>query len=279
MAFCNCFVFDWQTRQRGGAAHLIWSLLSEMAMPSLTSAHEQLSSLTARLSLLSPVYAPHHAGDFAARRAVAAGERSRLRAIIDAVAAIIYGLDVNDLRHILRDVDRPAADLRTPKMTLDVCGFWRVDRDAAPQHRHTVLTMIAFNALAQDVSMAGCNVGHGVAAFLSRNNSDGWLLPETVRLADSDLGHDDHAKRHQPVASRLGPRFYDWQLAQTTDEGTRERHLHARNLLGELGYARLLRELERSSHQPAEEALPEVAEGRAKYGVGQAKDDQSDILE
>ncbi len=39
------------------------------------------------------------------------------------------------------------------------------------------------------------------------------------------------------MASRLGPRFYDWQLAQSADESWRECHLHARNLLGEHRYA------------------------------------------
>ena len=34
----------------------------------------------------------------------------------------------------------------------------------------------------------------------------------TVRLADYGLGHDERAKEHQPVASRLGPRFYQTTL-------------------------------------------------------------------
>ena len=71
------------------------------------------------------------------------------------------------------------------------------------------------------------------------------MLPETLRLADYGLGHDERAKQPQPVASRLGPRFYDWQLTQTPDESWRECHLHARNLLGEAGYQQLLEEIER----------------------------------
>ncbi|MFM7550739.1 MAG: hypothetical protein ACKO8I_18135 [Cyanobacteriota bacterium] len=65
-----------------------------------------------------------------------------------------------------------------------------------------------------------------------------------MRLADYVLGHDDRALEHQPVASRLGPRFYDWQLAQSAEESWRECHLHARNLLGEAGYQQLLAEIE-----------------------------------
>ena len=45
------------------------------------------------------------------------------------------------------------------------------------------------------------------------------------------------------AARRLGPRFYDWQLVQSTDESWRECHLHARNLLGMHDYAQLLAEL------------------------------------
>jgi hypothetical protein len=84
----------------------------------------------------------------------------------------------------------------------------------------------------------------GIEAFLTQNDGEGWLLPETVRLADYGLGHDDRALEHQPVASRLGPRFYDWQLAQSAEESWRECHLHARNLLGEAGYQQLLAEIE-----------------------------------
>ena len=62
------------------------------------------------------------------------------------------------------------------------------------------------------------------------------MLPETLRLADYGVGHDERARQLQPVARRLGPRFYDWQLAQTVEESWRECHLHARNLLGEQGY-------------------------------------------
>ena len=280
MAFLNGFVFDWQTRQRGGAAHLIWSLLSEMALPNRTSAQEQLSLLAAKLSLFSPVYAPHQVRHgLAGRGAVAPGERSRLRPVIDAVTAIIYDLNATDLRHILHEVDLPVADLRRLQSTLNVCGFWRVDRDEPPELRHTVLTQIAFHQLSADVTAAGGDLECGVAAFLSRNHSDGWMLPETLRLTDYSLGHDDRAKQHQPVASRLGPRFHDWQLAQPADEAMRERYLHARNLLGKLDYARLLRELERQKRPHPKKTLPQAAEDRAKYEIGQSDHDQKDIFE
>jgi hypothetical protein len=87
------------------------------------------------------------------------------------------------------------------------------------------------------------------------------MLPETLRLADYGLGHDDRAKELQPVASRLGRRFYDWQLAQSAEESWRECHLHARNLLGEAGYLKLLAEIEaekdgKESSSPSSPASP-----------------------
>ena len=79
------------------------------------------------------------------------------------------------------------------------------------------------------------------------------MLPETLCLADYGLGHDDRARRPQVVAQRLGSRFYDWQLAQGTDEAVRECHLHARNLLGADGYARLIAGLVESRAVAGEE--------------------------
>ena len=56
------------------------------------------------------------------------------------------------------------------------------------------------------------------------------MLPEALCLADYGLGHDERAKKPQSVASRLGPRFYDWQLAQSPEEFQRECAVHAANL-------------------------------------------------
>ena len=96
---------------------------------------------------------------------------------------------------------------------------------------------MAFHDLELRILAAGGDLVKGIEAFLTQNDGEGWLLPETLRLADYGLGHDERAREPQPVASRLGPRFYDWQLVQSADESWRECHLHARNMLGEHGYA------------------------------------------
>ena len=87
------------------------------------------------------------------------------------------------------------------------------------------------------------------------------MIPETLRLADYGLGHDERAEHPQPVASRLGPRFYDWQLVQSADESWRECHLHARNLLGAHEYALLLAELIERRAADGEDYL-DLSDGR-----------------
>ena len=71
--------------------------------------------------------------------------------------------------------------------------FWRVDREKAPELRHTVLTLIAFQDLQAHIASAG-NQRLGIKAFLTQNAGAGWQLPETLRLADYGLGHDDRAQ-------------------------------------------------------------------------------------
>ena len=166
-------------------------------------------------------------------------ERLRLRVQTDAIATALFGVSPPDLRHILADCDYPRTDpgRQPPK------GFWRIDRDREPELRHTVLTLIAFHDLESKIQAAGGDRAGGIEAFLAQHHGEGWMLPETLRLADYGLGHDERARHPQPVASRIGPRFHDWQLARSVGESWRECHLHARNLLGVHDYAPLLVEL------------------------------------
>ena len=243
LAVLNSFVFDWQTRQRGGGAHLIWSLLTEMALPGLWR-RSALASMAARLNIGYPPYSPFRVrtGSASDGAALADGERRRLRCAIDAVVASVYGLGVEELAHVLRDTDLPVSVIRERRGTLDPCGFWRVDREKDPELRHPVLTLVAFHDLQDKIEAAGGDRDKGIADFFAQNEGEGWLIPEMLRLGDYGLGHDHRAKEHQPVAGRLGARFYDWQLIQTPEEREQETHLHARNLLGAEGYGELLAE-------------------------------------
>ena len=184
----------------------------------------------------------------------------------DVVVAGLLGLDAADFRSIVHSCDRPDPS-GDPK------GFWRVDKDKDPELRHTVLSLVAFHDLEAKIRDGGGDRERGIEAFLDQNHGKGWLLPETLRLADYGLGHDDRARHPQPVASRLGPRFFDWQLTQTPEESWRECHLHARNLLGEHRYRRLLEDIERRDEHYAPEPteLPHAAEPTAEYGPASTK--------
>ena len=240
IAVFNSLVFDWVVRQRLGAAALAWFVLAEATLPRAS----QISVLSPFIEKLSLFPGPFAVANTLRREnpahALHPGERLRLRTIVDAVACSAFGLDAHDFRHVLRDCDHPVGDLRAASgqsAALDPRGFWRVDRAKEPELRHTVLTLVAFHDLQAKIDAAGGDRERGIEAFLTQNDGEGWMLPETLRLADYDLGHDDRAREPQPVASRLGPRFYDWQLAQSADESWRECHLHARNLLGDHSYA------------------------------------------
>ena len=246
VAVVNSFAFDWIVRRRLGAATLNWFVLAESAVPR-AEAIPDLTGIVGALNLSAPVFGAwwtaRDRGVESGRAALSEGERVRLMTMIDAVSAAAYGLDSSDVRHILHQTDLPR-DMIGPRHTdgLDPTGFWRVDRDKDPELRHTVLTLVAFHDLQEKIEAAGGDRERGIAVFLDQNDGEGWMLPETLRLADYGLGHDERAQHPQPVASRLGPRFYDWQLAQSPEERWRETRLHARNLLGAKGYGALLAE-------------------------------------
>jgi hypothetical protein len=187
--------------------------------------------------------------------------------------AALFDVESDDLRAVLADCDRPVDDLRDDH-GLAPKGFWRVDKNKDPELRHTVLTLVAFHDLEDKILACGGDREKGIEAFLNQNDGEGWMLPETLCLADYDLGHDERAKHFQPVASRLGPRFYDWQLAQSPDESWRECHLHARNLLGETGYKQLLADIE--SPEGGQKA-PQISEPSATYGHN--KSEQGKLFE
>jgi hypothetical protein len=142
-----------------------------------------------------------------------------MRALLDAIVAELFGLSLGDFGWIMQDCDWPANWLLSKPNTrpLDPKGFWRVEKEREPELRHPVLAQIAFHQLKRS----------GLQEFLAMNGGEGWMLPETVRLADYGLGHDDRAQEYQPVAFALGPRFYPWQLEQSAEESWKECERHA----------------------------------------------------
>ena len=233
------FVLDFVARLRIGYLHLNYFIIEELPLvppASVMGSEPTLSKLALTLcgvsALSAPVWASRRGDTPLAWRqswSVTDCDRLRLRCALDAVMALLYSVSMGWLRQILEACDLPVKTLATAEH-LNPKGFWRVDKDKDPELRHSVLTLVAFADLEDKVRAAGGDREKGVEAFLNQNDGEGWMLPETLRLADYDLGHDERAKHPQPVASRLGARFYDWQLAQTAEESWRECEIHAKNL-------------------------------------------------
>lgn len=225
IARCNAFLSDYALRPRMSQANLNWFVVAEMpVLPIQVEKVERFISSAVRSLLF---VGKTHAGEcaeqatFSWRRswAVTPHERLRVRAMLDAVIARSIGLDFEEYKWVLREVDYPPAQLADRRFCdgLDTKGFWRVDRDSDPELRHTVLSLVAFRELDR----------LGIDTFLDQNDGEGWLAPESLRLSDYGLGHDERATEHQPVASRLGSRFHDWQLGEDIARSWQECAAHA----------------------------------------------------
>ncbi len=261
------FVFDSQLRTRQGGSNINYHVLSECALPAtvrwLKRSRSSLTTILPAVHALActhPVFGPAivQANPLRILRlALTPHERLRLRCMLDAVVAELYGLDWSDLAYILRDCDHPAERMRQSGFSrgLDPKGFWRVDKGQDPELRHTMLTLAAFQDLKDTIARVGSRE-RGIAAFTQQHDGDGWMVPDTLCLADLGLGHDERARKPQPLRARLGERFLPWQLEQTPEESWAECERHARNLLGETEFRRLQRELaaeEREERRVAEE--------------------------
>lgn len=218
VAVMNTLAYDFVARARCGGLHLNWFVVEESVVPSLAQV-EQLDRigrcLHSNQRVFSGAFDRNSPFDLAA---LTAAERVRLRCISEAIVASELGLSADDFRFIAADCDHPR-DTLTDEFTqnLNPKGFWRVDKQLTPELRLPVLALVAFHDLK----------AMGLDDFLSQNNGEGWMLPESLRLADYGLGHDDRAKSLQPVASCLGPRFLDWQLTEDPEMARKERAAHA----------------------------------------------------
>ena len=221
VACLDSFVFDYAIRNRLGGLTINYFIAEESPLPPLHNVPKQL--VEAAFSLISagnPIYSPvlESLARTDVRAAISAHERTRLRVIIDAALFAIAGLDWEGACHILKDCDLPVDQLSGDAAKgLNPKGFWRLGKGLPPELRHTVLSLVAFHDLQE----------RGLEAFLAQNDGEGWMLPEQLRLADYGLGHDDRAQEYQPVASRMGPRFYEWQLKEDVERSWQECAAHA----------------------------------------------------
>jgi len=288
LALCSVFdsfACDALFRSRVGGLHMTLNYLEETAFPCVADpVRVLLAEATGRLAIPSVTFAPEwlrlralaeQEGRYIAAWqqlwAVTPHERLRLRAMLDAVVAELYGLDWDDLAWILRDCDHPTAQATNNEFAraLDPKGFWRIDKDQPPELRHPVLTLAAFADLKAAITARGGDRDLGIADFCAANDGEGWMLPETLRLADLGLGHDERAQHPQPVRARMGERFLPWQLEQSAEESWAECERHARNLLGKAGFEALKAQLENPTATPVPAGEPPPsANGTKKNALG-----------
>ena len=264
----SSITLDWCARKKQSGLHLVWAVLEDLPLPKKTDQElVSFARIADSLSLITPLMciealrASNRWHTNFPNSSLFPAERKRNLAILDALAAALFGIGAEDISWILRQCDFPADEVRSRmKAELDPNGFWRVDKRNAPELRQTILTVIAFNDLQKRIDEHDGDVEQGVTSFLSQNDGEGWMLPETLRLSEYGLGHDERARFPQPVASQFGPRFYDWQLVRSSEEAWRECQLHARNQLGDEGYRQLLAEIEAERSVHTAETMPRVPE-------------------
>jgi hypothetical protein len=246
------FVFDYVAKFKIGYLHLNYFIIEECPLvrrENMANTKKFLTELAVRLSAISEIFSDlwhrsHLNANLSWRRqwALTQHERLRIRVIVDAIMAYLNDISCDEFSWLLKDCDLPLASVSKKSFTnkLDQKRFWRIDKKREPELRHTVLAQVAYYDL----------IEKGLEFFISQNDCEGWLIPETLRLADYGLGHDDRSRDHQPVASRLGPRFYDWQLNEDVERSWEECAAHAE----------LIRQI-----VPLPEDNDEVAEPAAEY--------------
>ncbi len=263
-AILASFVYDFSLRVRLSGLSANWFIIEEtpvLATVSESTRHV-LASLVKSLNGLAELIFGQEAMYplLAGHSPVTLRERLRAKIVIDVLVSTLFNLDADDIGHILRNCCIPTQEIgQVHAHDDDAKGFWRVDKNMDPELRQTVLTMVAFVDLESKIKSRNGDRDMGIRDFLDQNHGEGWLIPETLRLADYGLGRDERAEQPQPVASRLGPRFYDWQLSQSPADAWRECRLHARNLLGSEEYA------EFATDTPSRQPLMKAAEPRAEY--------------
>ena len=249
-ALLNSITYDYALRCRLGGMNLNYFVIEEtpIIQPETSLKIQNLQMFSFRLNCANQIFAFYWLilksknmkisnSLWKSLWAITSFERLRLRCNLDALIAELYGLSLDDFAWILRDCAHPSSHINEIYHSLDPKGFWRVDKTEAPELRHTVLALKAF----ADLKVMG------IDAFCALNDGEGWMIPETLTFAsnpDGTIAFDTSEGQTVPVRERLGPRFLDWQLAGTPEESWKECEMHARNILGEDEFERMMADLE-----------------------------------
>jgi hypothetical protein len=272
-ALLNSIIYDYSLRCRLGGMNLNYFVIAEtpIVQPAIALKNNNILKYSFRLNCANQVFAVYwlmirlesieiSKSHWKSLWAITSHERLRLRCILDAIIADLYGLSYNDFAWILRDCGYPLVHINEFYHTLDPKGFWRVDKEKDPEHRHTLLSLKAFADLK---SM-------GIDAFCALNDGEGWMIPETLTFAsnpDGTIVFDTPEGRTVPVRERLGPRFLDWQLAGTPEESWKECEMHARNILGDEVFERMMADLKSGKEYRQDEEKIGAAEQVIREGT------------
>jgi len=145
-AVMNSFVYDFVLRVKLGGVQINYFIIDETPILSRDKLNTAVSVLSAKLTFINNKFSyswielSKYEGslkkfNWKSLWAITPHERLRLRCILDAIVAELYGLDYEDFAWILRD------DPSDPK------GFWRVDKEKPKELRQTTLTLQAFKKL------------------------------------------------------------------------------------------------------------------------------------
>jgi hypothetical protein len=163
----NSLSFDSITRLRLGGLHLDYHVFEQNPLPSRMAAAPDVALGEARLSQPWAAGSACWAALSSCRRkparawreywAITTHERLRLLCGLDAIVAGLYGLQYEDVKWCLKACDYPLDTINEKafRRTLDAKGFWRMDRDKPPEHRQTVLTLVAFRDLQEKIAACG----------------------------------------------------------------------------------------------------------------------------
>lgn len=238
LALCaslNSFTLDYVARAIIPSAHVDWHYVERLPLSKFHNLPKLPILEVMRLNCIDPIFSliwlyyvfahpMFKKKSISSMYALTEYEKKRLVSIINALIMEGYGLDIGDSNWICR------MDESDPN------GFWRVDKDKPIEIRKTTLTLAAFNDLK----------GIGIKAFRELNNGEGWMIPEKLKFSvreDGTIDFDDPNGIEYEVASKLGPRFLDWQLEGTPEESWKECEMHARNILGEKGFEEFMNKL------------------------------------
>ncbi len=254
VAMLNSYVLDFVMRTRGGGTQVDRHALFELPLPTTLTPDLRVAirRLVLQLNAVSMIFAPEWVRLAVAAPSVRARSvqenwaltphaRIRARCAVEALVAALFGVTASDFRQVITECDFPIGH---DTSNLDTRGFWRTDRELDPEVRLPILSLAALIDLERCVEEHG-NLSDGVVAFL-QPGGDGWDLPDTMRLADLGVGHDDGAQEPQPVRDRFGPHLLPMQKDLSVEASWAECERHAQILLGDDGYAALQRDLQRA---------------------------------